>query len=150
MTTQKERDVYEESTVLIIKKAAGKNVFAADYLWELAVFTRIWDDIYDQDQEVTREQLLHIIEWLFIKLPSNPFFQTHRDMLYSQHLSMYNAWMASNEWEKGDETDRIYYHVWRDHIHEVVPIVALITQGPAMMEEVSRQIRVLFKKKLGE
>ena len=150
MTTQKERDVYEDATLLIIAEAAGKNYAAYDYLWQLACVSRTVDDIFDQDQELTREQLLEAVEWLFIKLPSNPFFQTYRDTLHSQHLSMWNAWIAANEWEKGDETDQIYGHVWRDTHHEVFPIVALLTQGPDKMQEVSSKIRTLFKKKLGE
>ena len=58
--------------------------------------------------------------------------------------------MAANLWEKGDETDKIYSHVWRDTHHEIVPLVALLTQGPTKMTEVSLKIRKLFKKQLGE
>ena len=83
-------------------------------------------------------------------MPYNPFFQKHRDTLQSQHVSMYNAWMAANKWADGDETDQIYSHVWRDSIHEVIPLVALLTQGPDKMENVSLKVRTLFKKKLGE
>ena len=150
MTTQKERDAYEEATRMIIKDATGDNIIAFDYLWQLACVSRTVDDIFDADQEVSRKQLLDAVRWLFIELHSNPFFQLHRDTLHSQHLSMWNAWMAANEWEKGDETDQIYGHVWRDTHHEVFPIVALLTQGPFKMEEVSMKIRKLFKKKLGE
>jgi len=150
MTTQKERDAYEEATRAIIKEATGENIIAFDYLWQLACVSRTVDDIFDADQEVSRKQLLDAVQWLFIELPSNPFFQLHRDTLHSQHLSMWNAWIAANEWEKGDETDQIYGHVWRDTHHEVFPIVALLTQGPLKMEEVSMKIRKLFKKKLGE
>ncbi len=150
MTTQKERDYYNQATDIIIKEASGKNPFAADYLFKLACISRTVDDIYDADQEVTREQLLELTEWFFVELPFNPFFQTYRDVLQSQHLSMWNAWMAANTWEQGDETDQIYGHVWRDTHHEVFAIVAMITQGPAKMKEVSSKIRKLFKKKLGE
>ncbi len=150
MTTQKERDVYEEATIEVIKTASGKNPFAFDYLWNIACISRTVDDIYDQDQELTRERLLRVVEYLFVEMPYNPFFQQYRDTLQSQHVSMYNAWMAANHWADGDETDQIYSHVWRDSIHEVVPIVALLTQGPDKMEEVSSKVRKLFKKKLGE
>ena len=150
MTTPKEREVYEKATREIIKEASGNNLIAFDYLWQLACTSRTVDDIFDADQEVSREQLIDAFKWLFIELPSNPFFQAHRDTLHSQHLSMWNAWIAANEWEKGDETEQIYGHVWRDPHHEVFPIVALITQGPKKMEEVSLKIRQLFKKHLGE
>ena len=133
MTTPKEREVYECATRAIIDEAAGKNVF-----------------IYDADQEVSREQLLELTEWFFVELPFNPFFREYRDLLESQHIAMWNAWMAANTWEKGDGTDQIYGHVWRDTHHEVFALVAMLTQGPAKMKEVSSKIRTLFKKKLGE
>jgi len=63
---------------------------------------------------------------------------------------MYNAWMAANLWDKGDDTCKIYSHVWRDTHHEIVPLVALLTQGPEKMVNVSMKIRKLFKKHLGE
>jgi hypothetical protein len=58
--------------------------------------------------------------------------------------------MAANLWGEGDETDQIYAHVWRDYHQEVVPLVALLTQGPSKMQEVSFKMRQMFKKKLGE
>ena len=62
MTTQKERDVYEEATIEVIKTASGKNPFAFDYLWNIACISRTVDDIYDQDQEIPRENLLRVVE----------------------------------------------------------------------------------------
>ena len=150
MTTQEERDVYEEATHVIIKEAAGDNMAAAHYLWNLACISRTIDDIYDQDQEVTKAQMIEAVEYLLIEMPFNPFFIRHRDTLQSQHVTMYNAWMAANLWEQGDETEQIYAHVWRDFFQEIWPLVALLTQGTKKMNEVSLKIRQLFKKQLGE
>ena len=116
----------------------------------IARITRVMDDIYDQDQVVSRDDLLEVFDYLFIKLPTNPFFNQHRSTLLSQHISMWNAWMAANLREDGDETDQIYAHVWRDTHHEVVPIVALLTQGYKRMHYISELIRRTFKNKLGD
>lgn len=150
MTTQEERDVYEQATHVLIKEAAGDNMAAAHYLWNLACISRTIDDIYDQDQEVTKAQMIEAVEYLLIEMPFNPFFIRHRDTLQSQHVTMYNAWMAANLWEQGDETEQIYAHVWRDFFQEIWPLVALLTQGTKKMNEVSLKIRQLFKKQLGE
>jgi len=112
--------------------------------------SRCLDDIFDADHPVSREELLEVFEYLLIKIPTNPFFTEYRETLLSQHVSMYNAWIAANEWDKGDETDKIYAHVWRDTHHELVPIVALLTQGHEKMKEISDLIRKTFKKKLGD
>ena len=150
MTTQKEREIIDEKAKKIIETAAGGDANAAQYLWMLARITRVLDDVFDNDQVITREEHLEILEYLFVRLPTNPFFIRHQDVLLSQHLSMFNAWMAANIAEKGDDTDQIYAHVWRDTLHEVIPIVALLTQGYDAMPPISLEVRKLFKKQLGE
>ena len=150
MTTQKEREIIEKKSNKVIELAAGGDANAAQYLWMLARITRVLDDVFDNDQVITREEHLEVLEYLFVRLPTNPFFVRHQDVLLSQHLSMFNAWMAANEAEKGDDTDQIYAHVWRDTIHEVIPIVALLTQGYDAMPPISQEVRKLFKKQLGE
>ena len=150
MTTQQEREIFTERTKEIIKEAAGKNKFAYEYLWRIMCISRTVDDLYDDDQTVSTRSVLSAIEFLVVEMPYNPFFMKHRDTLTSQQVSMYNAWMAANLWEKGDDTCKIYSHVWRDTHHEIVPLVALLTQGPEKMVNVSMKIRKLFKKHLGE
>ena len=150
MTTQQERETIEKKSNKIIELAAGGDANAAQYLWMLARITRVLDDVFDSDQVITREEHLEVLEYLFVRLPTNPFFIRHQDVLLSQHLSMFNAWMAANEAEKGDDTDQIYAHVWRDTLHEVIPIVALLTQGYDAMPPISQEVRKLFKKQLGE
>ena len=150
MTTAQERVVIQEKTKAIIKDACGDDVDAQAYLWMIARITRTLDDIYDADQEVTRNDLLEVLEYLFVRMPTNGFYCRHQHVLLSQHISMYNAWMAANLAENGDETDKIYAHVWRDTHHELIPIVALLTQGYQKMQIVSLEIRKTFKNKLGE
>ena len=150
MTTQQEREVIEKKSNKIIELASGGDEHATQYLWMLARITRVLDDVFDNDQVITREEHLEVLEYLFVRLPTNPFFIRHQDVLLSQHLSMFNAWMAANVAEKGDDTDQIYAHVWRDTLHEVIPIVALLTQGYDAMPPISQEVRKLFKKQLGE
>ena len=150
MSTPEERKTDLQKAIYIVKEACGEDKNAEQYLWMLCEVWRRLDDIYDQDVDVTREQTLEVIEILFLKLPTNVFFIRHQDVLLSQHLSMWNAWEASNKWENGDDTEKIYSHVWRYTIHEVIPIVALLTQGYDKMKTISIEVRKLFKTNLGE
>ncbi len=52
--------------------------------------------------------------------------------------------------DSGDATDKIYAHVLRDYVNELLPLVALLTQGYDKMKEINGLIRSLFKKELGE
>ena len=87
---------------------------------------------------------------IVLKIPTNAFYIRHQDVLMSQHLSMWNAWMASNKWENGDDTEKVYSHVWRYTVHEIFPVIALLTQGFDKMQIVSQEVRQLFKTNLGE
>jgi hypothetical protein len=150
MTTKQERDENDLKVSFIIQKAAGENASAEEYLFLLSACARIVDDILDDFEKVTQEQLLTLAEILFVKLPVNTFYKTHQEFLFSQHLVMWNTWEMSNVLEQGDATDKIYAHVLRDYINEILPLVALLTQGQSKMKEVNAAIRSLFKKELGK
>jgi len=150
MSTKEERERDSKNRELILDQICDENQSAKEYIDILCDVWRTWDDIQDADYTVTRHQILVCFKHLFINLPTNTFFNENRDMLLSQHLSMYNAWIAANEWEQGDETDQMYAHVWKNTLHELVPIVAFILKGRDQMEDTSSLIRKLFKSKLGE
>ena len=151
MTTHEERVRDTIKTKELVEEIVGDNHSAFDYLRMLCRITRTLDDVYDGDNpNLSQEEVLEVMEYLFIQLPTNSFYATNQDILLSQHLSMYNGWMAANKREDGDETDKIYAHVWRDNIFEVFPIVALLIGGPEHMKNISEKIRIMFKKKLGE
>jgi len=150
MSTLAERDQNLLKVNLISKLAAGENQDALEYLTLLSSLSRITDDVFDEFENVTKNNVLTAIEILFIRMPANLFFKKHQDILFSQHVSMWNAWEASNILEKGDKTDQIYAHVLRDYINEILPLVALLTQGHTKMKQVNSTVRSLFKKELGE
>jgi len=150
MSTEKERQENTLKVDFIIEQACGNNKEAFEYLTFLSTCARIADDIFDEFLDITQNQLLTLIELLFVRIPANSFYRQHQELLFSQHVTMWNAWEASNMLEKGDATDKIYAHVLRDYINEVLPLVALLTQGHNKMKEVNSLIRSLFKKELGE
>lgn len=150
MSTEKERQENTLKVDFIIEQACGNNKEAFEYLTFLSTCARIADDIFDEFLDITQNQLLTLIELLFVRIPANSFYRQHQGLLFSQHVTMWNAWEASNMLEKGDATDKIYAHVLRDYINEVLPLVALLTQGHNKMKEVNSLIRFLFKKELGE
>ena len=144
MSTQQER---EEDTVKsdeLIKLASGKNKEAAKYLHMIGHVYRVMDDVYDGDFPITRGDIFNVIEHLLIGIPSNRFFIQHQDKLTSQHITAYNAWMASNRWTKGNLEQRVFSHVWRGDYQAVIGLVALLTQGIDHMKLVDQKVRETF------
>ncbi len=150
MSTAEERKENDYKVDYLINEACGADQDAKEYLQFIAYFARVTDDVADEPETVSQNQLMALIEILFIRIPNNAFYKKNQDLLFSQHISMWNAWEASNFLSEGDFTDQIYAHVLRDYINELFVIVALLTQGHDKMKEINGSIRGLFKKKLGE
>jgi len=144
MSTQEEREEDSVKSDEVIKLASGKKKEADKYLRMVGYVWRVMDDVYDGDYPVTRGDVLKVIEYLFIDIPSNRFFIQHRDKLTSQHITAYNAWMASNRWTKGNLEQRVFSHVWRGDYQAVVGLVALLTQGIDQMRLVDQKVRETF------
>ncbi len=144
MSTQEEREEDSVKSDELIKLASGKNKEADKYLRMIGHVWRVMDDVYDGDYPVTREDVLKVIEYLFIDIPSNRFFIHHRDKLVSQHITAYNAWTASNNWSKGNTEQKVFSHVWRGDYQAVIGLVALLTQGTDQMKIVDQKVRETF------
>ena len=144
MSTPQEREEATDAGNEIIKLASGKNKDAAKYLYMISRIWRVLDDVYDGDHPVTVGDLIEIIEYLFIGMPSNRFFIHHRDKLISQHITAYNAWVASNRWSKGNDEQKVFSHVWRGDYQAVIGLVALLTQGTDQMKLVDQKVRETF------
>tara|TARA_B100001250_G_scaffold141439_1_gene121000 strand:- start:393 stop:848 length:456 start_codon:yes stop_codon:yes gene_type:complete len=148
MATTEERKQRKKQNEPILDTVCNGNPDAREYLYLVTRALRIWDDVQDQDYEVTRENLLEAFEILFVQLPTNKFFVQNYDVLLSQHITIFNTWVAANEREKGDETDRMYSHVWAQGINELLPIVALLTKGYNHMRNTSTVMRRVFQEQL--
>ena len=144
MSTEQEREEATDAGNEIIKLASGKNKDAAKYLHMVSRIWRVLDDVYDGDHPVTVGDIVEIIEYLFVTMPSNRFFIHHRDKLISQHITAYNAWMASNRWSGGNAEQKVFSHVWRGDYQAVIGLVALLTQGTEHMKLVDQKVRETF------
>lgn len=133
----------------LINECCGNNESAKEYIYLLCSALRIWDDVYDEDYPVTKDDITNTYKILFISLPSNKFFKENHDLLFAQHLVLYNQWIASNRWLNGNKLEQMYAHFYKEGINEIIPLIALLTQGEAKMEEISLKLRESFKSEIG-
>ena len=149
MSTYEERQRDNIKRDELINECCGGDKSAQEYIHILCAALRVWDDVYDQDYPVTPTDITDTYKMLFISLPSNKFFRDNYDLLFSQHVVLYNQWVASNRWLDGDNLEQMYAHFYKEGLNEIVPLVALITQGEKKMEEISFKLRDNFKSKIG-
>ena len=152
MTKKEQREKEFPKYNHLIEVAAGNNKDALEYLKLLSTTARLSDDLYDNDYPVTGKEKLHLIEILFLTIPSNKFFRDNYVFLLSQHMVMWNTWELSNTLDHNDpdEIDKIYSHVIRDYFYNIVPLVALLTQGKKEMKRLNYLTYYTYRKKLGE
>ena len=143
MTTDAQRGVIHQKTSEMIHKAAGDDNAAFDYLATIFFATRVIDDVVDNDKEIKHESYFKAMEALFVNLHMNKFFRENYDMLVSQHITIWNTWLAANKYEQeGELIDKVHARVWRLYIDELLPLVAYLTQGHDKMKELDQDIRV--------
>ena len=143
MTTDAQRGVIHNKTTAMIKKAAGDNKDAFDYLATIFFTARVVDDVVDNDKEVKHEAYFNCVQELLVNLHMNKFFREHYDKLVSQHVTIWNTWLRANEYEKhGEVIDKLHARTWRLYIDELLPLVAYLTQGFEKMKELDHDIRV--------
>ena len=124
MTTPTQREVIHNKTADMITRAAGDNNDAFDYLAFIFQATRVIDDVVDNDKEISHKSYFTCMENLFVRLHTNKFFA------------------ANHAEEKGELIDKVHARTWRLYIDELLPLVALLTQGYDKMKELDNDIRV--------
>ena len=148
MSDLKERSVNDQQLTDLVELATGKHQPAREYLLLLARFARLCDDLIDRDWQVTPKETEEMVGILFVQIPSNGFYQANFAMLQGMHFTLWNAYLDSNILANGDALDRVYAHVLRDMINEVVPMVAFVLYGYKHMRKVSEKMRKIFRKNL--
>ncbi len=142
MTTTAQRTFINDKCNAVIAKAAGDNKDALNYLNIIYFLTRVIDDVVDNDREVKHDDYFIAMQDLLVNIHMNPFFRENYDMLVSQHITIWNTWLAANKFEKeGELIDRLHARTWRLYVDELLPLVAYLTQGFDAMKAVDEEIR---------
>lgn len=143
-------EIHFQVEEVLIPFAANGDKDAEAYLKRLFYIVRKLDDVWDQDEPVSREEIAKGFFLALVDIPLNPFFQAHQNTLVGAQIIAFNAWQDANEMETSSEDlKRIYAHVLRDYVCEFFPLVAYLTGGQAHMRKVSPLVRKVFEKPLG-
>ena len=143
--------IKEKLTDEIIPACCNGNKQAEAYLKRIFFVIRTLDDLYDGDVKVAKEDIAKAFFIMGAELHYNKFYKEHLDTLNAIHIIGFNAWQDANEWENSEEgLKRIYAHVIRDFVCELLPMVAFLTGGTKAMRKISQSVRSLFLKDIGD
>lgn len=111
------------------------------FLWITTIY-ETWDDLIDQDTEMTPGQIHEAFIGALVELPRNAFYYQWRPMIEPLILSNINAWLDSEEFVKrNDETWRMAAFFLRNEGAGLIPMIAYCVGGFAHMRKISIEAR---------
>lgn len=117
---------------------------ALAFLLVISDITELWDDLVDQDKEITRQRLDRCMYAAIVELPCNPFYTKHRSYLSPLIIQAINSWQDANVLEQGDRNERALAYTLRNIDIQLVQAIVFITQGYDKMREISPEIWKMF------
>lgn len=145
MGTIDERKMNDDLVDTLVELSSNGNKEAKNYLSLFAYVIRVFDDLIDKDYPVSDAQICRAFFILMAELWMNPFFLRNHRLLIPLHIASVNAFMDSNVWlQDKDELKKMYAHVIKDFVNEILGMVAFLTGGYNHMRNVSLKMRELF------
>lgn len=125
----------------LVYKVLKGNLEAIDFCRSLFWVSQILDDLYDQDREVTPEELTRLVWEISGRLICHPFALRYGPQISPLLRAGAIDWIDATRMEKGSDHDRTVAFVLRDTISNLLIHVAGIIGGDAWMLSVSQEIR---------
>lgn len=117
------------------------NLDAVRLIDDLRLVAGVWDDLYDGDKALTREQISKAFWAATVSMPSNPFYLRHAaDLRPVMAVGIVN-WQIANQYERGPHEERVLAHVLRYSIADVATLMALLIGGAEWVAVVGPELR---------
>lgn len=137
----------EEHTNLLLEVCLG-DADAVNMLLRLGKIFRVWDNVWDGDGAVSKEDIDGAFSDLAFDLSLNEFYRKHRHIIDAQIFVAWNAWQDSNIWRSDvDPAKGVAAWVIRDYCNELVQLCAFLKGGKDHARSISLKVRTAY---LGE
>lgn len=124
----------------ILSDAVGGNKDALAFLNMISKIAHVWDDLYDRDREVSRDEINAVFWCALIELPANAFYREHESVLRPVIAQSILNWTIANQFENNDERLEIAYIIRSSYI-DVALVSALLIGGPEHAAKVGVGLR---------
>jgi hypothetical protein len=111
---------------------------AVDFFIAISAICELWDDLTDRDKQPSQEEIDTVFWHTLVTLPTNSFFNEHKDFFMPLILQGINAWKDSVELEAGSVDDRAYALTLRYLGLQLAPMIVTVLHG----EETARAMSV--------
>lgn len=117
---------------------------AIQFIKVFGTICELWDDLIDQDKEITKDFVNDVFTMVFVDLSLNPFFDLYKSELVPIIITGINAWLDANELEAGPHDQRVVAYTLRSWYTEIINFTICRLYGFHRMRELSLEIRQFF------
>lgn len=117
---------------------------AVAFMHQISAISELWDDLVDQDKEISLDDVDRAMMAALIYLPCNPFYTKHATYLTPLMISSINNWKDANTLSDGTRSQRALAYTLRNMDIQIIQAIVFITQGYEKLREVSAEIWTYF------
>ncbi len=137
--------VLQKDYLNLLKEVADNDEHAFNYLVAMSKILRVWDDLYDGDKVVSKEDIDEVFCLLTFELGINPFFVAHRKELESFMVIAWNAWRDANNARLSDDPIlKSAGWFYRNYCCEIDILVAFLVGGKSHVDKVGEMCRKYY------
>lgn len=127
---------------ILAKKIANGDKEAEEVLVKLNKLCTLWDNIWDEDVKINKEDIDAGFTDLSFELSRNGFYRKYRDVLEAQIFVSWNAWQAANQWKRNpDKIKRAYAFFIKEYCFEIEHLIAWLIGGKDHATKLNLEIR---------
>lgn len=115
---------------------------AIAFFIDIIKVAHIWDDLIDQDKEVSARDIDDAFWRALIAIPCNPFFQRFQGELSPLMQSGILNWQLANKLQADSQQGREIAHVLRYSIIDMGTYICALIGGPDWANEVAPELRL--------
>lgn len=133
---------------LCLPRATLKNWMKGDeaatqWCAQLLDVLAVWDDLIDDDQDASPQDINAAFTAALVNMPMNPFYRRSQDVLHPVMLAALRNWTLANEMERAGVTPQVSFVIRSTYIDALATCAALLG-GYDWSVDVAREARQFF------
>lgn len=135
---------WERSTPDVLLDLLCGNAEAVAFVTSVAQASHVYDDLIDRDKEVTADAIHDLVWCLLVRLPTNPFYRAHQEVIRPVLITGILNWKAATDMETdGDLEELRIAHALRYAIADVLLLSMAIVGGQTHAMNNARRARLV-------
>jgi hypothetical protein len=124
------------------------NLAAVSLCMDVIAVFHLWDDLIDQDKEIRAEEINGAFWACFVRIPRNPFYQSHQQEIVPLIENIILAWHSANVLERGTDHEKHVAYGLRSLVVRLIDHCAYLVGGYEWARQIGPDVARLYDEPL--